>query len=380
MAIVPRTSSSPAESELAALVSDAVGWKVTPRQLEGWRGAELLLRLPRRYHGRGRGSDSLVTPELVEQAARVAEAVRETRTLPEATLLLFARGHDVPEHRVRGAYISMLDSVVTEVETVRRPDDEDEFDVLDRFARKLARRSAGSGAARARERLRARGVNVSLADVNYAALAAAFTGEPPTRESVERVAVATGIDAMIRETLASAGPVVQELDIDVVLEMLAVSDIPTLRRRCEDLPWTELCEARDFAVLLVEFARAFLQPASHQGAPEALGLKELALHSDLMTAICALLVVPWFSKYPERVDEWRTEIFPETDRYRAVSSWLTAVAAEVHAELPIVTPAFLDQLEPELREQVHTASRRWALEHSELAEALDDAGKPSAPR
>ena len=169
--------------------------------------------------------------------------------------------------------------------------------MLDRFARKLARRSAGSGAARARQRLRARGVNVSLADVNYAALVAAFTGEPPTRESIERAAVATGIDAMTRETLAGAGPVVQELDIDVVLEMLAVSDVPTLRRRCEELPWKEFCEARDFAVMLVEFARAFLQPAAHQGAPEALGLKELALHSDLMTAICALLVVPWFSKY-----------------------------------------------------------------------------------
>jgi len=250
--------------------------------------------------------------------------------------------------------------------------------VLDRFARKLARRSAGSGAARARERLRARGVKTSLADVNYAALAAAFTGEPPTRESIERVAVATGTDAMTRETLAGAGPVVPELEIDVVLEMLAVSDIPTLRRRCEDLPWTDLCEARDFASMLVEFARAFVEPASHQGAPEALGLKELALHSDLMTAICALLVVPWFSKYPERVDEWRTQIFPEADRYRAVSSWLTAVTAETHGELPIVTPAFLDQLDQELREHVQAASRRWAQEHPELAEKLEAASKPSA--
>ena len=377
---MPRTSSSPAELELAVLVSDAVGWTVTPRQLEAWRGAELLQRLPRRYPGRGRGSESYVLPELVEQAARVAEAVRETSTLAEATLLLFARRHDVPGQRVRAAYISMLDSIVALVESERRPDDEDDLDVLDRFARKLARRSAGSGAARARQRLRARGVNVSLADVNYAALVAAFTGEPPTRESIERAAVATGIDAMTRETLAGAGPVVQELDIDVVLEMLAVSDVPTLRRRCEELPWKEFCEARDFAVMLVEFARAFLQPAAHQGAPEALGWKELALHSDLMTAICALLVVPWFSKYPERVDEWRTQIFPEADRYRAVRSWLTAIAAEVHRELPIVTPAFLDQLEPEVREQVQAASRRWALDHPELAQTLDATDKPPARR
>jgi hypothetical protein len=278
--------------------------------LEGWRRRGLVSQIPRRHLGRGRGSVSYVTPALVEEAATVARAMRETRSLTEATLVLFVRGHEVPEGRVRDAYVVLFDTLLAEVERAKSNDDEDEFDAMDRLARKLARRSAGSGAGRARARLRASGVKASLADVMFATLVAALTGEPPDDGSIERMAVATGLDAMTRESLSGAAPVAEELDVAGVREVMSMSDVPALRERAQTVCWSELCEARDFIAGLARLTRAMLVPAEHQGAPEVLGLREFALASDLMHAVGALAAVPWLTMFPDGVAHAKTNNQP----------------------------------------------------------------------
>src|SRR5438105_7764682 len=76
------------------------------------------------------------------------------------------------------------------------------FDTLDRYARKLSSRSAGSSAGRARERVRAAGVDARLADVNFANLVLTLTRRAPNPGSLEALAVASGIDAMTYESLS----------------------------------------------------------------------------------------------------------------------------------------------------------------------------------
>ena len=238
---MPRTSPSPAEDKLAAAVS--ARWKrVTPRQLERWRGWGFLHPLPRRALGRGRGSESYVTEELIEEAVAVARVIAELRSRALAALTLFVRGRYVTDVAVRAAYRELFDFVLAEIEAEARPEDESMFDTLDRYARKLSRRSAGSSAARARERLRAAGSGARLADINFANLALVMTGHAPTSESLEALAVATGMDAMTRECLAGQGPVVENLNLQDIEEQLAQIDIHTLRSRVEEVPLSVITE------------------------------------------------------------------------------------------------------------------------------------------
>jgi hypothetical protein len=151
-----------------------------------------------------------------------------------------------------------------------------------------------------------------------------------------------------------------------------MSDVPTLRERAQTVSWGELCEARDFIVGLAKLTRAMLVPAEHQGAPEVLGLREFALASDLMHAVGALAAVPWLTMFPEGVAKMRSLVQSATDPYRAGSSWLEAMPIELRAQLPRIEPGFLEQLDPELRQQVQQASREWAVEHPNLALALDN--------
>ena len=146
---MPRTSPSPAEEGLAAAVS--ARWKrVTPRQLERWREWGFLHPVPRRALGRGRGSESYLNEELIEEAVAVASVISEVRSRPLAALTLFVRGWYVTEVAVRAAYRELFDFVLAEIEAEARPEDETMFDTLDRYARRLSRRSAGSSARGAR--------------------------------------------------------------------------------------------------------------------------------------------------------------------------------------------------------------------------------------
>lgn len=373
---MPRTAPSLAERELAAGVSELLGYQVTPRQLEGWRRRGLLRPIPRRHLGRGRGSESHITPELVEQATGVACAVRETRSLAEAALVLFARGFEVSEEVVRDGYVSLFSAVMREVSREKPNADagEDEFDAMDRLARKLARRSAGSGANRARARLRASNTQTSLADVMFAMLVVATTGEPPDDGSIERMAIATGLDAMTHESLTDAGPAVPAIDTAAVREALRMSTIDALKERAQTVSWGDLCIARDFIIGVAKLARAMLLPAEYQGAPEALGLREFALASDLMQAVGALEAVPWLTMFPDGVETIRSLFGVVTDRYLAATSWLEAMPRELLDQRPGLGPDLLDKLDPGLRHQVQESSRAWASEHPDFARTLEQSG------
>jgi hypothetical protein len=373
---MPRTSPSPAEDELAAAVS-ARCKRVTPRQLERWRGWELLHPLPRRALGRGRGSESYVTEELIEEAGVVAEVMAEARARPLAALTLFARGRYVTEPAVRAAYREVFDFVLSELEAEERPEDESMFDTLDRYARKLSRRSAGSSAMRARERLRTAGAGARLADVNFLNLVLTLTGRVPNPRGLETLAVAMGIDAMTRESLSGAGPAVEDLNLEGIQEQIAQLDVHTLLRLADEVSWDELCASRDFVAGLTELARAMLVPAEHQGAPEALGLREFALQSDWMIAVAALALVPLMSNMREAIATWTALSLAQTPVYRAFTSWLEGLPDDLRSRLPRIEDGFTERLDPATHDEVVESMRAWTEAHPEEAEALFAAAEES---
>ena len=321
--------------------------------------------------------------ELIEEAVAVASVIAEVRSRPLAALTLFVRGRYVTDVAVRAAYRELFDFVLAEIEAEARPEDETIFDTLDHYARKLSRRSAGSSAKRARERLRAAGSGARLADINFANLALVVTGHAPTSESLEALAIATGMDAMTRESLAGQGPVVENLDLQDIEEQLAQIDIHTLRGRVEEMPWAELCASRDFVAGLAELARAMLVPAEHQEAPEALGLRELALQSDAMLAVEALAVVPFLDTMQEGVGEWTATAAAQTPVYRAITSLLEELPPDLRAKLPRLGDRFVEELDPTLQPEVANAIRVWSAAHPEKAQALsaaaDEASLLAAP-
>jgi hypothetical protein len=318
-----------------------------------------------------------VTQELIEEAGAVAQVMAEVRARPLAALTLFARGRYLTEAAVRASYCEVFDFLLAEIEAEERPEDESMFDTLDRYARKLSRRSAGSSARRARERLRAAGADARLADVNFANLVLTLTGRAPNPGSLEALAVANGIDAMTRESLSGAGPAVEDLNLEGIEEQLAQLDVHTLRRLAHEASWEELCASREFVARLAELARAMLVPAKHQGAPEALGLREFALQPDWMLAVAALAFVPLLANMHGAIATWTSLSAAQTPAYRAFTSWLEGLPDELRLRLPRIEDGFLERLDAATRAEVVDSMRVWTRAHPEEAEALLAAAEES---
>jgi hypothetical protein len=318
-----------------------------------------------------------VTEELIEEATAVAEVIADVRTRQFAALTLFARERYVTESAVRAAYGEVIDRLLAEVEAQVQPEDESNFDTLDRYARKLSRRSAGSSAKRARARLRAAGGRTRLADVNYISLVLTLTGRVPNPGGLEKLAVAMGMDAMTRESLAGVGPVVGDLDLEAIEGRPSQLDVYELRDLADEVSWDELCVSRDFVARLSELARAMLLPADHQGAPEALGLRELALQPDWMLAVIALALVPRLPDMREALSTWTALSAAQTPIYRAMTSWLQGLPDGLRSRLPPIEDGFLEKLDPATRAQVVESMRAWTQAHPAEAEALFAAAEES---
>jgi hypothetical protein len=251
------------------------------------------------------------------------------------------------------------------------------LDTLDRYARKLSRRSAGSSAVRARQRLRAAGADARLADVNSISLVLTLTGRVPNAGGLETLAVATGIDAMTRESLAGLEPVVEDLSLEGIEDQLAQLDVHALRRHADELSWDELCVSRDFVSCLSELARAMLVPAQHQGAPEALGLREFALQPDWMLAVTALALAPLLSNMSEAISTWTALCAAQTPAYRAFTSWLEGLPVGLRSRLPRIEDGFIKKLDPATGAEVVESMRAWTRVHPAEAEALFAAAEES---
>ena len=124
---------------------------------------------------------------------------------------------------------------------------------------------------------------------------------------------------------------------------------------------------------LAELARAMLVPAEHQGAPEALGLRELALQSDAMLAVDALAVVPFLDTMREGIAEWTSTAAAQTPVYRAITSLLEELPPDLRAKLPRLGERFAEDLDPNLQPAVANAIRVWSAAHPEEAQALSAA-------
>jgi hypothetical protein len=291
------------------------------------------------------------------EAGAVAEVMAEVRARPLAALTLFARRRYVSESAVRAAYREVVDFLLAKLEAEERPEDESMLDTLDRYARKLSRRSAGSSARRARERLRAAGVDARLADVNFINLALTLTGRSPNPGGLDTLAVATGIDAMTRESLSGVGPVVEDLNLEGIEERLAQLDVHPLRGLADEVSWDALCVSRDFVAALSELARAMLVPAEHQGAPEALGLREFALQPDWTLPVTALALVPFLSEMREAISTWTALSAAQTPAYRPFTSWLEGVPDELRSRLSRIGDGFAEKLDPATSAEVVESMR-----------------------
>src|SRR5262249_46117399 len=150
------------------------------------------------------GSKFYVIEDLIEEAGIVLGVVAEVRARLLAALTLFARGRYVAESAVRAAYCKVFDSLLTELEDAERPGDRSMFDALDRYARRMARRSAGSSAERVRQWLRATGAEARLSDVNFLNLSLALTGRVSRASGFKTLVIVLGLDAMTRESLSGA--------------------------------------------------------------------------------------------------------------------------------------------------------------------------------
>ncbi len=298
------------------------------------------------------------------------DVIAEVRVRPLAALTLFARGQYVTEPAVRAAYREVLDFLLGALEAAERPEDESIFDALDRYARTLSRRSAGSTAERTRKRLRAAGADARLADVNFINLVVTLTGHVPNPGDLETLAVATGIHATTRESLSGAGPAVEDLDLEAIEEQLAQLDIHTLRRLAEEVSWVDLCASRDLVAGLAELVRAMLVPAEFQGAPEALGLREFALQSDWMIAVAALACVSHLANMREAINTWTALSAAQTPIYTAFTSWLEGLPDDLRSRLPRIEDGFIEKLDPATRAEVVDSMRAWTAAHPEEAESL----------
>src|SRR4051794_7636551 len=105
-----RTASEPVE-QLLEFLNARPGISVTPRQIERWRQAGVLP--PATWTGdNGDGSVATYRPPYAQGLAAVV-AVRETRSLGQAALMLWADGWDVPPQKLRRAALAWLESHTT---------------------------------------------------------------------------------------------------------------------------------------------------------------------------------------------------------------------------------------------------------------------------
>jgi hypothetical protein len=108
---VPRNQVSRADAALIDALA-AEGLHASPYQLERWRTLGLLKRNVRRGLGRGAGSTSMYDEGALIQARMLAHAARQGRALIGAhPIEQLARGHPVPEARVRSAFEDVLSRV-----------------------------------------------------------------------------------------------------------------------------------------------------------------------------------------------------------------------------------------------------------------------------
>jgi hypothetical protein len=364
---VPRTSPSPAEQRLLSEVRSR-GLKASSYSLEKWRAHGLLAPLPRRALGRGRGSESWITDEYVEQACAVARAVADARSLDGAALLLFVRDQQEAPELVRRAYLRRIDGLIAAADAERLPD-ESLLDALDRWARKMAGGRMTPQRRRARARLKADGRAGRVQDVIYLQLLAMITGQLPDGEATELLATAVGAKAMTSESLAGQAPPAEELDLSGLEEAVSELDIFSLREHVERAEWDKLRQSRDLMWQMRDFSQKLLVVAEAHGAPDALGMRELAEMTDADLTVAALGGVWLLGRLSDEAAEFTRLMTAEGPRLEAIAGLLSALGPQ-RARTAILITRGEAVPDVELKE-MQEYTRQWAVDHPSLADRLD---------
>src|SRR6266542_2230761 len=121
---MPRSRPSLADEALLAALAER-GPTVSPYQLERWRAMGMLPRNRRRGLGRGRGSTSEYDEQTLRQASMLARFAGQGRQIPSSSVIeRFAAGVDMPELRIRLAYVVELDRIGRKIRADAPPDDD----------------------------------------------------------------------------------------------------------------------------------------------------------------------------------------------------------------------------------------------------------------
>ncbi len=246
------------------------GYEVTARQFKRWREAGLLPPPVQQSRGRGAGRRSLTYPEgVVRRAEAILNLLRLKIPLRYVTVILFARGFQVPEERLKAAYAQILDDVEPHAF-----DEHDPSDGADRLAQKLRKRAKRVPLARQwirrADTYGARKGSV-LEDALVALSTILFADEQPDEQAGAAIGQIVG------------APVDGAADL---IDRLELTTIPALRATLGELAPGGLVRARDLLTRSLSVADQLQQlNLSMHGKPIAEGLADWHLVDELSQAL-----------------------------------------------------------------------------------------------
>ncbi len=260
-----RSSYSQAERDLADRAASAGVEDMTPRKVKRWRGVGIIGEPDERtYPGRaaGGGSRSVYGPQAVLRIVTADPIVKAARTLDEAVLVLFWRGHRVEGWGVKDAYRHGFRDIVELMSdrTFRAVRSRTSRAIAD-FVGARGRRSAHRDPKwrNWRERLpgttRERGAALDrlLQEFTLTLLGDGSAPEEPTPEFAQ----ASEMGEAMTERLGEIGPIVPDFPDLHVRALFRAFAFPSLRGLIDKASFAELERARDDVKLVLAFSDTF---------------------------------------------------------------------------------------------------------------------------
>lgn len=124
-------SSSVATTDLLSKLKER-GYEIASRSIENWIALGFINKPIRQSLGRGLGTTSKYSPEIVEQCIAVSKVMRRGRPWQYSALILFVQGYTFPnEEVVRQAYVYLFNQTNS---SIKIEDNEDELDAAAKMA------------------------------------------------------------------------------------------------------------------------------------------------------------------------------------------------------------------------------------------------------
>lgn len=321
--------------------------------------------------------------DLLDRTVYALELVeRSEARLDLAVLTMFVEGrYRVGEWQLKAAYVTALERLEIGIDKRLGPGEPVEAFRLP--AATMARRAAKEAEGRdIRERVRrvwpavesGRTVASLLEDLYLELLLVIRTGKATSTQGLLEALQGAGVAAIASEHLPGRPPIVTELPLAEIEELLSVLTLGGIARAVALASYSDLEIGRDDAVRFFDFAKVFA-PFAQQlfGLPEAFGLAPLAEATDVTIAFVAIGMIHLRSLYPAAMDESQSLFERELPRFRARLELLEQIPERLRTSLG--DPGRISSLDDSDRAEVESAIKQFAAERPaayELAAALED--------